>query len=252
MNCIIDIYVRSSRRGTRIKFLMAIVLLAWFIMGCALIQPRSTQTAPAARSSPVAATPQPTGTPLPTPTPLPTKSAAQVQQLDLSNARILRSDLPGGFVVFDLTTVGVDPSTLDLQGYKPENLGTFLSFFPSELIISFIVRAQSDADRVSIDALLDDPEKVLDMLGSQMGRVKEKETLQDVQVGDKAAGIRVLLVQDGSGPLPVDRLRAEVIAFRREMVVGVCASLYPDGQKPRMPASDLAKLLDERLKAALK
>ncbi len=234
------------------KYLGLMVLLAWLALGCRLAtsRPRPIETATVSVPLPVTATSP--ATPLPTPTALPTKSAAEVQKLDLSNARILRSDLPAGFAVLDLTTIGIDPATFEQQGYKAENLGTFLSLFPAEFIISFIVRAQSDADRVAIDALLDNPEKVFDLLGTQMGQIEEKETMQDVQIGDKAAGISVLLVQDGSGPLPVDRLRAEVVAFRRGMVLGVCASLYPDGQKPRMPATDLALVLDARLTAALK
>jgi|GEM_PF-5952316 len=236
------------------KYLGLIALLAWLALGCRLAtsRPRSVETATASVPPLVTATPQTTAKPLPTPTALPTKSAAEVQKLDLSNARILRNDLPAGFVLFDLTTIGIDPATFEQQGYKAENLGTFLSLFPAEFIISFIVRAQSDADRVAIDALLDNPEKVFDLLGTQMGQIKEKETIQDVQIGDKAAGISVLLVQDGAGPLPVDRLRAEVVAFRRGMVLGVCASLYPDGQKPRMPATDLALVLDARIADALK
>ncbi|MBN1936582.1 MAG: hypothetical protein JW934_18110 [Anaerolineae bacterium] len=244
------------------KHLFFAVLFACLLLGCAIpsFKPATTP-APALEatvtlvptSTPTAIpTSTPTTTPTSTPPAAPTKTAAEVQDLDLSGVRILPGDLPPGFMVFDLTTIGVDPAMFEQQGYKAENPTSFLSLFPAEFTISLIVRAQNDADRETIDLLLDDPDKVLDMIGSQIGQIKEKQVMEDMpEIGEKAGGLSVVLARGGANPIPIDNLRADIVVFRREMVLGVCLSIYPDGQKPRAPAVDLALLLDERLQAAL-
>lgn len=236
------------------KYPVFIALLAWLVLGCTVpsLKPAATPVPALEATVTLVPTSTPTAMPTATPSPSPTKTAAQVRDLDLSSVRILPGDLPAGFVAFDLTTVGVSPDMFEQQGYKAENLASFLSLFPSELNISLIVRAQNDTDRKNVDLLLDDPEKVLDMIGSQIGQVKEKQVMEDMpKIGEKVGGLSVVLARGGANPIPIDNLRADIVVFRRGMVFGACLSIYPDGQKPRAPAADLALLLDERLQEAL-
>ncbi len=236
------------------KYPIFVALLVCLLLGCALPSfkpPAPQETPPATASTPKKVTLVPTSTPTAAPA-SPTRTAAEVKNLDLSSVRIRSGDLPGGFVAFDLATIGISPEMFEQQGYKAENLASFLSLFPAELNISLIVRAQNDADRESFDLLLDDPQTVLDMIGSQIGQVKEKKVMEDMpKIGEKAGGLSVVLARGEANPIPIDNLKADLVVFRRGMVFGACLSIYPNGQNPRAPAADLALLLDERLREAL-
>jgi hypothetical protein len=131
------------------------------------------------------------------------------------------------------------------EQYAIENLDFFFSMFPFEVVYMFLVQG-NESDRANIDALLDNPQDMLDLLSSEMGEISDQQLMDEVpEVGEQATGIRARMA------FADQPFQMEMVVFCRQLVVGFVGTMYPLGEEPVVSTVDAALLLDERLEAAL-
>jgi len=250
------------------------ILLILLVLGCSLPSLRRTTTSESISSPTVTrtATVAPTSTPLPeatatrtatvaptvTPTATPKAEAPRTTRAptqtstpafkayDLTGVRISAEDLPPGFMPFDISTFGMDVSEFGDGQYDIENFDFYLSMFPPEFVFTFLIQAKSEAEQAEVDAILENPEAMLDQLAFQIGELREQKVLTDVpEVGDKSSGVTVLMTMAGQ------EYQVEMIVFRRASVVGFAGDMHAPNRDPRASVGDIALLLDERLEVAI-
>jgi hypothetical protein len=132
------------------------------------------------------------------------------------------------------------------EGYEIENFDFYLSIFPPEFAFAFLMQAKSEADLVQVDAILENPEAMLDRLASEVGELKDQEMLTDVpEIADKSSGVSVVMEMAGQD------YRVNMVVFRRESVVGFVGVMHAPSRDARASVNELAVLLDERLNEAM-
>ena len=251
-------------------------LVAGMLLACAIpskkltVVPESTSTSTSTpvHTSTVIPTMTPTVPPTPTPTPTvptatptldPTPTAPPVTPTptsdaktdpgayDLSDVQIRVEDLPQGFFPIDLSMFGM-PGFEDFAEDSDdiENYSSLVSMAPPEVVISFLIQADSQTEQSKMDLYLNDPELMINKMTSEMGEPKEQQILTDLPpLGDQATGVRVVFRMGDQDFV------MQMIVFRRDWTAVFAVSAHPAGTDSAVSVNDMATLLDERLQNAL-
>ena len=190
-------------------------------------------TATATHTPSPTSTATPTSTPTPTPTETPTPSPTPTP--GLSSAALTLEDLPTGFEQLPEQTMS------EFEGDFPNRSSSygFQNQLNSQLVMGVLVPYTSRVEQAAFDKML--PEFVQIMAkatGADTGS-KPLSGLEDI--GQTRSGITAL------SKTFMFSMRCDIVAFRRNDVGVILYMIYPDGDKPVVPITDLARLQDERI-----
>lgn len=270
----------NSNKEWLTRSLLCVSIVAMLLLSCSIPEsvaslwatptptPTSTPTStptPTATATPTVtptSTPTRTLTPTNTPTITPTRPPTATPTPDLSAATLTLKDLPLGFQTLspaELQQIGFTESAL-ARGFgtitqaRPRNLAVFLNGDPQkfELIALFLLYPLSTLETAGFDLQISSPDAFCKSLGSGLAGSGTSVAIKTCSVlpgmdkfGDRSLGSSLVLTTSG-----ID-LRTDIGVVRRGTVVEVIYAFYLDGRQPPMSISEITRILDARVAAAL-
>lgn len=224
----------------RIKMMIAVLALAGSVLSCNLPQPSQTTLEAIQVGS----------------TPSTDNGASQSTEIDFSQVRLTQGDLPQGFESVseeEMNKMGFDMEsflktmTTPLAKAEPQNLTAFINEdgVNSVIVVSFIVQPLTNLERGAFDLLARSPESAINLFkNAANGFTFAAQT--DLQiVGDAAIGATFAYEK---ASLPLD---GNLIISRRDQVIQVALVANIRGGSAGISGTDVARVMDDRIRAAL-
>jgi hypothetical protein len=193
-------------------------------------------------------------------TPAPVAQPPANEEPDLSGAILKQEDLPQGFIQLtpeQMAALGYDINAMaqaaiqgKLSKASPLNTTVFLKQENDtiEVIASTIIYPLTLAEQVTFDVAFLNPDLVAKpMLGNFASNVQSLQNPTDI--GDKTAGFTFDMINSESSQ--ISSMKGELLFMRRNSAVALVITACTYGQSAMVDAVDVARILDNRLIAAL-
>ena len=204
---------------------IAFILLVLVTLGCGA-------------SSETASEPEATEAPFKVPAKLPV----------MSNARIFRQQLPGGFE--EISMAGVIHDGLASEGdeqYLPEEAFAYVNKKDFQVIFGMNFLLVNTMNRIGFNAALEDSDTLKEFAEAMGGENIRDETMIETMdnLGEKRSVMTMLADVEG---VP---MRVNVAMFQRSVIGAVLVSMWTEGEEAKISFEKLVQLFDKRVQESL-
>jgi hypothetical protein len=165
------------------------------------------------------------------------------QERDWSELAIDAQDLPPGFQGMPAEDLAKLKQELSENDLSVESVFAFMEPNNFELLLGLTTPLKNQQSQKDFEQILAEPEVLRELVTDGMGETQIVEQIEIEEldnIGESVAGVTLKLNLEGV-PAQLD-----IVAFRRQSIGAFMFLLYLDGQTPRMPIVNLARILDDR------
>lgn len=176
--------------------------------------------------------------------------------IDLSHVRLEQSDLPTGFSEMseeEMAQYGFDSKSLlaaissSLAKAEPQNLAVFVKpgITDTTIVMSFLIQPLTTIEKGAFDLLARNPQQAVTMLSNAAEDLTFTPQTEIESIGDATMGV---LFTSKQSTIP---LAGNLVIYRRDQVVQISMIAYMQGGNPAISATEIARIMDSKIKALL-